>query len=591
MASYLEHFQGTFAGDAGPWFKGLIEMKEGTLRPKAYVDRLAKLNRIGTSAIITAFDAMKGHYGYIDIANMTCMEFLASRLDSRPLGRLVLGHKMWLTLYDSNKLETLYTSGLSQASTSNPSVAAWFASYNGDGDTLRELSADANNSPGVRTNCLHYLESLNEDKNAELHDVYQALVDAYPNEWSVHEALYRYHFDRKEYEAAREPMEAWLDRGVKTLGLEAIQAHGNIANTYYASGQYEEALAALKPVADSAAFMTRSIRTRTLCKLGREEEALEAGQFLMQRFQSTQEALGEMLRVYWTFGHDDEAVKAITENSAILNFVYYKSEIWPTFIEIVGKDTTRLHDICVKLTDAGLEWDGISTLLAALAKHDAAGLAAELCQSEYEKNPRRKDLLIYSYEYFDKMGQKEAGLEWIKKNLTAVDQFRVAPLILRGDNYELLWDLIDNPDAQPRGKYVWVFRSAAAAEVGPKNDPHYQDLVDHLAKAGDGFYPELCRVLIGLKDEDQLLDRATNMDEVCEACCYLGLMHEGKGELKEAVRWYRLSEETRQSRNFEYAFVHDKLMAIAGKEKSLARLEKERTSAESVSVPGDGGPS
>ncbi len=575
LADYLTQFQGTFAEMAGPWFQGLLDLKQGTRAPRAYMDVLKGLPHIGTDGLETAYDAMEGRYPYGRPENLECVEFLASRLDTRPRGRMILGDKVFTVLDDSVLLERLYTSALEEVSPANLASAAWFASYSGDRTKLHEFFAMDHATPYVKTKILGYLANLDGDNGQDLSGDYAQLIEQFSEEWVVYEAYYDYLFQRERYADARQVMRSWLDRDVQTFGLEQIYAYSNVGETYFSEGQYKKALDAIMPVNASAAFKVAGLRARALAKLGLEPEALKAGQFVVDRFPATPLALTVMLRVYWTFGHDDEATRAIIDDVNVLGYGDYRTLVWPALIETVGTSPSRLQSIGTNLIGAGLEWDGFYALISNLSKNDLPAVAIKLCRRGFEKDPGRLDVPIIAYEFFDQLDRQEEGLEWIRTTLPKRNPYAVAPTILGGKNHELLWDVYENPNAIPYGQLIWLFRAAADAYVGPENDPHYQDLVTYLNGAGNDYYLELSRILVGLSPEERAYDLPTNPDQVCETACYLGILCAHQERYEDAVRWFRTAVETRRFNNVEFSWAYDRLRLIAGENRSMARLREE----------------
>ncbi|MCC6694965.1 MAG: tetratricopeptide repeat protein [Candidatus Hydrogenedentes bacterium] len=577
LAAYFGKFHGTFAEELGPWYLGLVELKEGARAPRANVEVLRRLSHIGTAGLIQAFGAMEGRYPYSRPENFECIEFFASRLDTRPQSRMELGDQMMEVLYDPAEMERLYVSALAEVSPASLSSAAWFASYNGDGGKLRELAAMKHATPYVRSTILEYQAQLDGENVKVLSGDHADLIRQFPDEWTVYESYYDYLFQRKRYDEARTIMRTWLGRDIETYDLQDIFAFCNVGETYFEQEKYQEALDAIEPVIDSAAFRVRALRARALAQLGRKAEAIDAGRFVVDRFRSTPLAVSILLRVYYTFGQDDEAKALILDNANILGYHDYRQHVWPVLIDIVGKDPARLRHIAVGLVESHLEGEGLRGLASAVGKIDQHKIAIELYRKEFEVNPNASSVLIYAYDHFDKLGQQEEGRKWIMANVPEKSRSLFAAEILLDKHHELLWDVIPNADANPHAEYVWLYRAAAAAQAGPQNDPHYQDLVAHLNAADASYYNELCRVLVGLSPEEKAYGIATNLDQVCETACYLGIMCAQQGRFEDAVRWFRTSVETRRFNNTEYHWAYDKLLLIAGENRSLKRLKDEGT--------------
>jgi len=150
---------------------------------------------------------------------------------------------------------------------------------------------------------------------------------------------------------------------------------------------------------------------------------------------------------------------------------------------------------------------------------------------------------------------KDGALSWLRSKIPAGRVNASARLIVEEsaqDEFDLLWDLIPNPQG-PDSETVWLLRAATSLAREGK-DLRRGMLLRYYSQQGTSMEHTLGRFLIGQVSEKGLAALATSPARRCQAAFFLGLKAAAEGRSAESWEWYRVAIETKAEDCAEYTW-------------------------------------
>jgi len=477
---------------------------------------------------------------------LLCRESAAS-YDSRTFHRMQM---IWLyewKLYDRNHGEQLSNSIIKAVSpvydavyVSNPAV------YVGDINLVKQILHSSQCDEKCASNILYNWQYIDTFHNQEIEQEYDRQVQKYPHSWPVTNVYIDFLRKMKKYPKACSVTQAWIKNNTGPDHVGYLHAHVRLARNYYLAGEYQKSLDAAKTI--SVPWMADREQAFPLSKLGQKEEAEKRARSSFQVASQDFEGLLTLVQVLWEAGKYKDAASTLQS----FNYPYsnWCNDVGSSFYRAFGKASVAdVHQAIDAMRTAHLNDWRLTCLPLDFVKEHQYEMAFEI--QSYIMPPASADenITIDSYTYLKQWkGEKEA-IQWVKKMIPPQKLNPLSFKALYKGEYNLLWDVIENPYFKDKPHFVWLFRAAASAKRGMKEDPHYQEVYNYFNKMNNDGYYIMGRYLLGLAPESDMLNIAKDPKMRGDVCYYLGLKAESEGRMQDASEWYRISVDTEEARS------------------------------------------
>ncbi len=343
-----------------------------------------------------------------------------------------------------------------------------------------------------------------------------------------------------------------------------------LARLHYSDKRYEDAYKAVQPVISSYKEGALIWGTILLDRLGHKDEAEQLGFAPSNVIQIPPYRGAILAELYWRRNEPDRAASIITESPNRMTDGSVRRSIIPRFEEAF-RDRTSQEALTAYIA---LNRHGFSPRYNFAARFAGKGdfETAFLLNTADIVFPEKWNTFstdLESYIILDKWKGRAVALEWLRER-TNLRRKDYNSLTLYGKKrWELLWDLIENPDPKGFGEMVWLLRAAASLQT--PDDPHREDVLHHYRKA---TLPaaNVGKYLMGLTDEANFFDLAKTPRDRCASGYYFGVLAMAEGRYEEALEWFRVSHETGATEAWEYDWSYNQLLRWAGKNISFSRI-------------------
>ncbi len=588
------------AADFRCWYRNLAASKAGKGNVASLVADIEKLTRFGAPPLMRTVEEQKEYFNFGDPGFLQAVKQTALRLDTRASHRFFLGDLAREHLLDLKLMETLYSGILDIDAPDQQDLYVWYANARGDYTGVMQALADANCRLSVRVKAVGYLDGARVMNHEELCGAYEKLINEDPDDWRIRKQYMEYLERRKEYSKARSVIVEWLDRDVRTFGLEKIFARSALASTYYKEGNYEKALEAIEPVVKSYQAGAMETGARILDRLGHEKESEGLGLMVVDRYPDVLWPRASLAEIYWRRGKNKEAAELLASAPHSIGMKDWLFTVAPKFASAFEDDGSKERPLAAfsALISQGFNPFELANLARPIAEKGKYELAFEMASRLRYNGLGNVELLVYAYRCLEAWKGREEALAWLGSKIPPQMLNAASMIFYRDGESELLWDLIPNPEQGSHADFVWLLRAAASARAGSDKDPHREELLKYYGggsgndgvlarlwsragqlvadKAGpkkpQGHYHQLGRFLVGLATEEEVLALATDPKKRCEIAYYVGLKAQGEKRFSDASDWYRVVIETGLDKNGEYRWAYDTLYKWSESGKCLSRL-------------------
>jgi len=187
------------------------------------------------------------------------------------------------------------------------------------------------------------------------------------------------------------------------------------------------------------------------------------------------------------------------------------------------------------------------------------------------------DKKMRAYGYLKAARGKNAAIDWLRQTVPHEKVTEAAYLAFENGDYEVLWELVQDPSATDPSGFLWLLRAAVSLKLGQHQTPRKEELVNHYQQADpQQHYHLIGRYLLGLASERDVLPLATDAAHRCQIAFFLGWKAHAEGRYEEASDWYRIAVETASHTNWEYNWAYRILKVWNNHAKSLTRLAAQK---------------
>lgn len=541
---------------------------------------LSDLPNLGPQAPLLLFEELNSRLDWADPAALKATRSLAAKLDTRVDHRVRFANLVWDTLHDLALEERLMRSVFRDARASHPGSSLWFARQDGDADLLQDLARSAAAPFPLRVDAVAALGKMGKLTPAQLEDQLEQLETLHPFSRKPTDALVDAFRERKDYDNAVRAVRRWLTKNESRPDLDVAIMHAKLGQDLYRQGRLEEAWQAVEPYLQSWQGGVMHTAADVAAARGHEDEARRILAKYVERYPDGTGAA----RSWWLLRDYDAAAKFLAHLPRPPSSKEWVWTIGKDFAEVLGPlPVEESRRATAAMQRAGIGAPALIGIADALANAGFPEHAFEIVSPLANPAPGPRaaaPLTLRAYLYLKQWKGQRPALEWIRSGSFVNAGPSLALLVYDHRAYELLWDLLPEPQPGPLADNFWLQRTASLL-LDPKlaTGERRNASREHYQAAGHSHYHELGKFLLGQLDEHQAAKLVTDAEKACEVSYYLGLKSETEGHLQDATAWYRNAVESANPRWAEYLWSYEALQRFQSSGKTLARLKADRAAA------------
>jgi hypothetical protein len=537
----------------------------------AVIKYMSDPSALGASAYMSLFDDLAARVDWDTPPVTSAARKIIGRMDTRVLHRSHLAYTAAHRLHDVAFAEKLYASILQSSSTTDNEIVRRAAVYLGNDVELAKILQ----SSWCDSECgsdLLWGWSYNDRQNDAIKAQYEELIKRYPSDWNPTNYYISFLRDRREYRRACEITDQWMRTNDDPSHVGYYHSHIRQSRNYFLAGDYESGLNVVRAVEDST-FGKRE-KAQLLNGLGKKDEAERYAKEALSDVPHDPETRIALARILWENAKYDEAAKVLQSAPRPFNTTQWCHEVGPEFAAAFEKrKETEAEQALAALQRAHvIKWN-LNCFGTKLAEIGNPELAFKIQSHLQPSGSADMDVAIKAYQFLKAWKGKEEATQWLLKEFPPK---RLNPLSMKAlfiKEYDLLWDVIQEPDPRDNPERVWFFRAVGWRLSGSKNGEQKERLMEYYRgekKDGSHIYGQF---LLGIVSEQDLFARFKDAKGRCDTAYCLGVNAESDGRYSEAMEWYRVAIET-ASRSLSRSLALTTLSAWSSPGRGLSVLLK-----------------
>jgi len=525
------------------WVQTMVAIAEGA-DPTPAIPRVGAASRFGFGPRARLTRVVQRRTAHDEAPAQRATRQLAPFLDTRPGVLDTFADIAWHALLDVRAGEK-YWREVAAIGPQFTSARRWLAFRAKDEPALRALWADATLGADSRIDALALLERMGRvsasEADAEI-DRFVAESDA----WPARESAVAHLVARGRHARARAIASDWLSRNERRPGLEPMQAHVRIAESFEAERRWSEALAAVKPAIATWAFDPMAHAAVLHARLGQRSEALELAKKLLERYPSSG-AVRAGAEVRWLGRDYDGAAEQLAHPPREARM---RKPDWQN----VGRAFVTAF--------AGAPEDAKKGIDSLLAKGVAVESVLSMAWGAWHKKepelafmlitrppppPNRAHhigRLVNAYSMLRAWKGETAAADWLRPQLKPEESPTLAAMATELGEEPLLWSVASESGSPGDVEKLWTRRAASARRTKSLHAKlaevraHYET-----TPGGGGYWNVIGRYLAGLADDATVAALARDPRSSAEVAFYMGARAEGEGRYDDANDFYRCALE------------------------------------------------
>jgi hypothetical protein len=475
---------------------------------------------------------------------------LVKSLDSRPGHRAALAVFSHYNLMDILAAEELHRSLLRILGDGSRKQKAESAIYVGDWTAVeRILNEPQTQAPAA--GAILWAWTVSEGEPDRRDRQFVLVTEKFPHDWNLTSYYLEALRSRRKYGEGCELLERWLRRNGNPRTPGYFHAHVRLGHNYALAREYEKGLSFLQGFNQSEPFQQTIIKrgiAENLAGTGRLAEAETLLREVVRYSPYDAENVRDLVRVLWAEDKLADAASTLVDPQHRLTYWDRCGALGEDFVDVFeGASQERLRAAAA----AAAKHPDLLSLYdcapAGLAKVGRAQDAMTVAEQFPVKGSARIDALITRYGYMKAWKGQDAAEAWLRQQVPEGERNPLSMKALYTKNDEVLWDVLQSPEANDHPEWVWLFRACAFALRGKEGDPHRAELLAYYQRSIPDDYHVMGRFLVGLASEAELFELARTPQRSCEVAYYAGARAEGAGRFREACEWYRVAAESHAS--------------------------------------------
>jgi tetratricopeptide (TPR) repeat protein len=534
-----------------------IEVQVGSGNRKAAEDICTKVIRHpqASASIVTS-----AHY-YIndELKQIKATPAVVSKMDSRPQNLLNLG-LIYSRLYNYDFSEKFYSLGLAQNPYRYNTYTSLAQVTGSDEPIFTAMENFPDNNMMLEEVGDYFLEKDDRYFKEKAAVVYGQVVKAQPTNKNLSSKLAGALRKLKRYDKAILVLQQWLDQNGGN-NLTTTIYRGEMARIYLDMGDPDMALNALAEDMDSYQAGVMMTIAAAYTMLGEINEAQNMYHKALDRYPQVDHVLSGVAAFLWNRGSVEEASELIAKGRRIkgIHSRWYFSDFMKAFSHAPKYKIIAAID-SLKATGA-TSWE-ISSLALFFAGRDRHDIALEILQQiSVKETMARLELATTIYEVIQEWKGEEPARNYLLKAVTPKLNGMLAMVLFKRGHYELLIDLIEDPDSfqtQYR-EFLWLLKLMAWMAEDQRPEGLQDRFFRHYQSRSKDYYHAIGRFMIGDLSQAELLALVKTPKQRCEISYYIGFAKRVQGNFSEAAIWYQICRETLLFNNGEFHWASEEL--------------------------------
>ena len=577
VKQYAQSLAGA-SGEAGKefyrWYDAEVSNNQGKLTLPTLMQDISATNMFSRGLYYNSWSDTGGRTGEWNQSMRSSVWEMAALFDSRADMRWDYGHILqWIG--DFPDFEDAFTSLAAQESQSAPKVSLSVYAYRGDVQMLLRIANNQALPKDIRVSALHDIPDVTH-ASQQIRSAYQSIIESYPSDSDAYRHYLQFLKDIEDYAGIEKVARTWLvSQTQDDTGFSYDNATVSLADALAKQGQLEQAWTTISGVTFAggatpakgqiaeidnyyarvlaeAAYIARLRKDFTLAEFLSKTEA--------ERYSTYLDAQMPWIKALWAEQRYADAADYLAK--------------WPYPIapwqwdHVIGVEYGTAYttdtDAALKAFQAVLnsqphratpfELQGL--VQGAGYSNPAVAFALGQAMSPPSLNPMSFQNMLQDYEYLKRAKGVDKALVWLKSNLpnnmTAQQQTMAIGMYYGSGNYELLWELVPDADTMPHSDATWLLRAAAYTQQAELTAEQKHALLDHFAKAGEGWYDQLGKYLLKQIGDDAIMDKPLDPHALSEASYYAALRALSEQRYRQAQDWLLVDMDTNQQANGEF---------------------------------------
>ncbi|MBI3575475.1 MAG: hypothetical protein HY083_07480 [Gammaproteobacteria bacterium] len=578
------------ARDFQRWYRHLVEAKQGAENLDELLADLRALPNFGAQPLFRTFREQLPLYEFGSPEITNAAQFLIERMDTRPDHRFEFAGIAHRQLMYPSLTEKLYASIRRDNPADTDLLRAWLGMYYGKPEEALAVARDSGLRPYLRAEALTMVAPSDRFEN-EIRQVFDELVKANPDLWVVRKRYIEVLEQLGDHKAAQQQAREWLLTMTKAGGqFDRLQAFVALARAQLALGEPDRAWMTLEPFIDSyyGPIMIQAVEVALALKDYALAERVASA--LMERYSNHLESMIPLLKTYWISGRYRPAALLLKQWPYTISAEAWRWKLGTAFAEIFSANPTGGNRAFQALLEAGLDPWNLKELSLQVAKKANPALAFDMQSLLHGDGQNQIKFLASAYEYLHEARGFEVARQWHDQHMpTNMRNFSSVVYYYDGQ-YDLIWDLIPQPEKDDHPDAVWLMRTMAYI-VGDSTDARRKQLLEeYYRQADDREYHLVGKYLLDIVLESRLPQGLLNAKQMCEYAYFLGVRRLAEKRFYDAADWFRVSVEIGQKNIWEYRFAYSWLYKWRNSNRSLDVFVRERRTLSSFPITASADP-
>jgi len=563
------------------WYDAAVSNDQGKLMMPVLMQAMSTTKLFSRGLYYNAWSDTAGRTGEWNMGVHSAVWQLATLFDSRADMRWDYGQILkWIA--DFPDYEEAFASLADQESQSAPKVSLSVYAYRGEVQKLLQIANNPALTSDIRVSALVAIPDVKQ-ASQQIRSAYQGIIESYPSDSDAYRHYIQYLDDIEDYPGIEKVARTWLvSQSANDNGFSFDNANVSLADAQAKQGQLDQAWTTISQITfangvtpatgqivDIENYYARVLGAASYIARLRKDYAL--AEYLSHteadRYASDLNDQMPWVKTLW-------AEKRYADAAEYLAKWPYPIAAWQWDHVIgvdIGTEFKTDTEAALKAFEAVMNsqprrarpFDLQGLVLGAGYSNPTVAFALGEALWPPTLKPVNFEGIVQTYEYLKRAKGKDAALAWIKSNLpnnmTAQQQDMAIAMYYGSGNYELLWELVPDPNTTPHSDATWLLRAAAYTQQAALSADQKRALLDHFAKAGDSWYDQLGKYLLKQIGDDAIMDKELDPHALSEASYYAAVRALSEQHYRQAQRWLQVDMDTNQQGNGEFIWGRDLL--------------------------------
>ncbi|MGC8916238.1 MAG: tetratricopeptide repeat protein [Thermoanaerobaculum sp.] len=299
---------------------------------------------------------------------------------------------------------------------------------------------------------------------------------------------------------------------------------------------------------------------RALLANGELDEALEWAQRARERYPQSRGLLAALVEVHWARKEWDAAA-LVLRRSPTFTVSHWDAFLAPRFVRAFAEDPTGATAVVASLAGV-FPGEFLMTLATEAIRQKQFSLALLVASETHERAPR-EDIACLVFSLAEKTWGKERATRWLWEHTRVEPPARLAVECWRADAFGVPWEAFPLEFSGEAAERLWLQRAAAVARGWKLRREQENALHRYIQQGREKFWHRLVAITAGMASPDDFREVTSCELEARWAgdlAYYLGLAAEARGDVREALGWYRVTLETSPWVSYQFRWAFDRLV-------------------------------